>query len=48
MNQIIFISDTAKGRVYKFSTKDEERKFRLFWMMGFITDPYSQSNKPNK
>lgn len=38
MNQVIFISDTPKGRVYKFSTKDEERKFRLFWQMGIISE----------
>jgi hypothetical protein len=25
-------------RTYQFSTKDEERKFRLFWSMGFIAD----------
>ena len=33
---VTFIEDTPKGRVYKFSSKDEERKFRLFWSMGFI------------
>lgn len=42
MNQVIFISDTPKGRVYQFSTKDEERKFNLFWQMGKITDPYQK------
>jgi len=36
--QIIFIEDTRKSRVYAFATKDEERKFRLFWMMGLITE----------
>lgn len=35
---IQFIEDTKRGRVYKFSTKDEERKFRLFWSMGLIAE----------
>lgn len=48
MNQVIFISDTPKGRDYKFSTKDEERKFKLFWAMGKITDDFNQKVKPLK
>lgn len=45
MNQVIFISDTPKGRVYKFSTKEDERKFNLLWQMGFIAE--IQDNKIN-
>lgn len=49
MNQsIIFIGHSHLGREYKFKTKDEERKFNLFWQMGKITDPYSQYTKPLK
>lgn len=48
MNQVIFISDTPKGRVYQFSTKDEERKFNLLWQMGFIAEIQNQNNKPLK
>lgn len=45
---ITFIVDSPKGRKYKFSTKDEESKFRAYWGMGLITDPYNQNNKPLK
>ena len=44
---ITFIVDTPKGRKYKFSTKDEESKFRLYWGMGLILNDYEQT-KPLK
>lgn len=35
---IQFKADTPKGRVYKFSNKEEADRFRLFWAMGIIVE----------
>lgn len=47
MEQVIFIEDTRKGRVYAFATKDEERKFRIFWQMGFIAEIQDDAKEKN-